>query len=219
VNFTRFLVMVKVSEKGATSVTDRVGIVGEILSAALDNLGTSDSVRALSQVLGEHYGTCSAMLWGLKSDGNLQLVESFGFSEAIQEEYGFLSLFEPYPITDSIREGKIVRLSASELLEKYPKLFDEPPGYPVTDSIREEKIVRLSASELSEKYPETSEVPPAYEVTYMVPCTSSGSPLGGLVVCFFTTSGEKKVPELVLEALRVAAFHVLSRQTGLVEVF
>lgn len=177
-------------------MTDRVGIVGEILSAALDNLGTSDTVRALSQVLGEHYGTCSAMLWGLKSDGNLQLVESFGFSGAIQEEYGFLSLFERYPITDSIREGKIVRLSAAELLERYPKLFEGPPGHP-----------------------EALEVSQAHEVTYMVPCTSSESPLGGLVVSFLTTNVGEEVPGLVLEALRVAAFHVLSRQTGLVEVF
>jgi hypothetical protein len=179
-------VVIKISEKRAMPVPKRVGLVGEILTAALDNFGTSNTVRALSQVLGEHYGTCATMLYGLKTDGNLQLVESFGFSEAIQEGYEFLGLFEQYPITDSIREGKMVRLSASELSEKYPNLWEEPP---------------------------------AYEVFYMVPCTSSGSPLGGLVVCFFTISGAENIPGLVVEALQVAAFHVLSRQSGLVEVF
>ena len=165
-------------------VPNSVGVVGEIFTAALDHLGTPNTVRAISHVLGEHYGTSSLLLFGLKTDSSLQLVESFGFSETIQKEFGSISLFDALPISDSIREGKIVRISAAELSGQYP---------------------HLSGLRLPQ------------EVFYMVPCTSSGVPLGGLVVAFFTLKGEE-LPPMVLEALQFAAFHVLSRRTDLVEL-
>lgn len=167
-------------------MSDSVGVIGEIFTAALDHLGTPNTVRAISQVLGEHYGTCAAMLFGLKPDGSLQLVESFGFSETLQKKFRSISLFDEYPITDSIREGKMARLSANELVEKYPDFLE----------------LRLP-----------------HEVFYVGPCTSSGSPLGGLVVAFFTLNDSEKIPSMVLQALEVAAFHVLTRRTDLVEVF
>jgi hypothetical protein len=179
-----FLLVSKTSEKGALLVPNSVDVIGKIFTTALDHLGTPNTVRALSRVLSEHYGTCAALLYGLKPDGSLQLVESFGFSETIQKEFESISLFDALPISDSIREGKIFRVSALELLEQYP---------------------HLSGLRLPQK------------VFYMVPCTSSGVPVGGLVVAFFTLKGEK-LPNMVLQALQFAAFHVLSRRTDLVEL-
>lgn len=179
-----FLLVFKASEKGTLLVPNSVDVIGKIFTTALDHLGTPNTVRALSQVLREHYGTCAAVLYGLKPDGSLQLVESFGFSESIQKEFGSISLFDALPISDSIREGKIVRISAAELLEQYPHLSG----------------LRLP-----------------HQVFYVAPCTSSGSPLGGLVVAFFTLKDEE-LPSMVIQALQVAAFHVLTRQPDFVEV-
>jgi len=166
-------------------VEDTVELVGEILEAALDHIGTPNTMRALSRVLSEHYGSCGAMLFGLKTDGNLEFVEGFGFPPIFENELRSVSLFDSWPLTESIREGKIIRTSVTEALEKYPRF-----------------------SELNS--------PPA--VGYMVPCYSSGSPMGGLIVAFFAAEDLGQVPSAVLQAMQVASYHVLSRQLGLVEV-
>ena len=183
VNSSGFLLVPKSQRELVVSKT--AGVVGEIFTAALDHLGTPNTMRAISHVLGEHYGTSSVLLFGLKTDSSLQLVESFGFSVSIQEKFVSVSLFDALPVPDSIREGKIARFSAAELFEKYPNLLGL--GLP-------------------------------HEVFYVVPCTSSGLPLGGLIVGFFTVKNGEELPNMVLQALQVAAFHVLSRQTDLVEV-
>jgi hypothetical protein len=166
-------------------VLNTVDVIGKIFTTALDHLGTPNTVRALCQVLTEQYGTCSILLYGLKPDSSLHLVESFGFAENIQEDFRSASLFDPLPVSDSIRQGITARFSAAELVEKYP-----------------------AAREL--------DLP--HEVFYVVPCTSSGSPIGGLIAGLFTLKNGEELPSMVLQALEVAVFHVLIRQPDLVEV-
>jgi hypothetical protein len=167
-------------------IPNSVGVVGQIFSAALDHLGGSDTVRGLSHVLTEHYGTSSLLLFGLKNDTSLELVQSFGFSESTQKQFGSMSLFAELPISDSIRGGEITRFLAEGLLERYPTL---------------------------------SELDLPQEVFYVAPCTSSGSPVGGFIVGFFSVGGGEEVPLIVLQALQVAAYHVLSRQPDFLEMF
>jgi len=167
-------------------IPNSVGVIGEIFAASLDHLGTSDTVRALSHVLSGHYGTSSLLLYGLKNDTSLQLVESFGFSESVQNQFRSVSLFDKLPVSDSIREVKIARFSAEGLLERYPTLSD----------------LRLPHASF-----------------YVAPCTSSGSPIGGFIVGFFDSKDDENLPLMVLQSLQVAAFHVLTRQPGYLEVF
>ena len=180
-----FLLLDKILEKRPAPVPNSVDVIGKIFTAALDHLGTPNTVRALCSLLTEQYGTCSILLYGLKPDSTLQLVESFGFAETIQEKFRSASLFDPLPVSDSMRQGTTARFSAAELVEKYP-----------------------AAREL--------DLP--HEVFYVVPCTSSGSPVGGLIAGLFTLKNGEELPSIVLQALQVAAFHVLIRQPDLVEV-